>query len=72
MTNQTGPVFGVYPVQETAGIFRREAELFVWLTDDKRHIPVQMQSRITIGTITAWLITVKDAVLTDATGHGGP
>jgi hypothetical protein len=61
----------VKPLLRTAGIFRREGELLVWLTDNKRHIPVQMQSRITIGTITARLLAVKDAVLTDATGHGG-
>jgi hypothetical protein len=62
----------VKPLLRTAGIFRREGELFVWLTDDKRRLPVQMQSRITIGTITARLIALKDAVLTDATGHCGP
>jgi hypothetical protein len=61
----------VKPLLRTAGIFRREGELFVWLTDDKRHMPVQMQSRITMGAITARLIAVKDAVLTEATGHGG-
>ena len=61
----------VKPLLRTAGIFRREGELFVWLTDDKRRIPVQMQSRITIGAITARLITSKDAVLTNATGQGG-
>jgi hypothetical protein len=60
----------VKPLLHTAGLFRREGDVFVWLTDDMRRIPVQMQSRITIGAITARLIT-KDAVLTDATGRSG-
>ena len=38
-------------------LFRRQGHLHVWLTDDKRHVPVQLQVRLqfTIGTITLHL-----------------
>jgi hypothetical protein len=46
------------PLLQTAGIFNREGELFVWLTDDERRVPVQMHSTIAIGAITARLLRI--------------
>jgi hypothetical protein len=38
-------------------LYRRPAHLYVWLTDDRRKLPVQIRVRmpITIGTITLQL-----------------
>ncbi|MEI9974418.1 MAG: DUF3108 domain-containing protein [Ignavibacteriota bacterium] len=38
-------------------LYRRPAHLYVWLTDDPRHLPVQIRVRmqLTIGTITLQL-----------------
>lgn len=47
------------PLLQTAGIFNRAGELFVWLTDDERRVPVQMHSSIAIGAITARLMHVR-------------
>jgi hypothetical protein len=58
------------PILHTSGIFRRAGELFIWLTDDARRVPVQMLSRITIGAVTARLLTVKGVELSYA-GAGG-
>jgi hypothetical protein len=57
----------VKPLLHTSGIFRREGEVLIWLSDDAQHVPVQMQTRITIGSISARLIQVKGAKLADAT-----
>jgi Protein of unknown function (DUF3108) len=65
------PVGTVYtlklqPLLRTAGIFRRTGELFVWLSDDAYRVPVQMQSRLTIGAVSARLLKVKGVALANA------
>ena len=47
------------PLLQTAGIFNRDGELFVWLTDDARRVPVQMHSTIAIGAITARVLRIS-------------
>ncbi len=46
----------VHPKLKFEGIFRRKGELHVWMTDDKRHIPVLMKSEVRIGSINAELV----------------
>jgi hypothetical protein len=46
----------VKPLMKSEGIFYRKGEIFIWLTDDARHIPVKMQTKIKIGSITASLV----------------
>ena len=46
----------VKPLMKSEGIFYRKGEIFIWLTDDARHIPVKMQSKVKIGSITASLV----------------
>lgn len=41
------------------GVFMHKGEIFVWLTDDERRIPVMMKSTITIGSIVAVLTNMK-------------
>jgi hypothetical protein len=57
----------VKPLLRTGGIFRREGDLLIWLSDDAQRVPVQMQARITIGSVSARLVQVKGVELTDAT-----
>jgi hypothetical protein len=42
-------------------LYRRSAHLYVWLTDDRRRLPVQIRVRMqfTIGTITLQLINTE-------------
>lgn len=56
------------PLLQTSGIFRREGELFVWLSDDASRVPVQMLSRIAIGAVTARLLKVQGVDLAGASG----
>ncbi len=51
----------VEPMLRTPGLFKQEGTLTIWLTDDRRHIPVQMKSKLPIGSISV--------VLTDVAGR---
>lgn len=43
----------IHPLLKSEGIFARTGDLFIWLTDDDRRIPVQMKSKVIVGSITA-------------------
>ncbi len=45
----------IQPLLKSEGIFARTADMFIWLTDDDRRIPVQMKSKVVVGSITATL-----------------
>ncbi len=46
----------IKPILKSEGIFARTGDMFIWLTDDERRIPVQMKSKVKIGSITATLV----------------
>jgi hypothetical protein len=48
----------VRPLMKSEGIFNRKGAIDIWLTDDDRHIPVKMKTKISIGSITATLIKI--------------
>lgn len=48
----------IRPRMETEGIFKRTGDIYIWLTDDERHIPVHMESEVKIGSVIADLIAV--------------
>lgn len=43
------------PVLRGEGLFNQQGEIFIWVTDDERHIPVLMSASIIIGEITCIL-----------------
>lgn len=45
----------IKPMLKSEGLFYRRGDFYIWLTDDKKHIPVKMQTKIRIGHITATL-----------------
>ncbi len=47
-----------YPKYE--GVFMHKGEIFIWITDDDRKLPVLMKSKISIGSIIATLIEIQD------------
>lgn len=49
----------VHPKLKFEGIFRRTGELYVYMTDDKWHIPVLMKSKVKIGSINAELVRFR-------------
>jgi len=42
----------IHPLLKSEGIFARTGDMFIWLTDDDRRIPVQMKSKVIVGSIT--------------------
>lgn len=49
----------VQPVIRTPGIFSENGQAEVWLSDDPRHIPVQIKSRLSFGSINLYLKSYK-------------
>jgi len=45
----------IHPLLKSEGLFARTGDIFIWLTDDDRRIPVQMKSKVVVGSITATL-----------------
>jgi hypothetical protein len=41
----------IKPMLQSEGIFMRKGEIFIWLTDDDRKVPVMVKSKIKIGSI---------------------
>lgn len=46
----------VEPIIEAGGLFKSEGVIHVWLTDDEKKIPVKVESKILIGSISAELV----------------
>jgi hypothetical protein len=46
----------IKPVLKSEGIFSRTGDMFIWLTDDERRIPVLMKSKVKVGSISATLV----------------
>ena len=45
----------VHPRLKSEGIFTSKSDILIWLTDDEEKIPVKIEAKIKIGTITAYL-----------------
>jgi hypothetical protein len=46
----------VKPLLKSDGIFFRKGDIYIWLTDDKKHIPVKLQTKVAVGYVTATLV----------------
>jgi hypothetical protein len=51
----------IKPILKFEGIFQRKGDVYIWLTDDSRKMPVKMKSKIKIGSISADLIEYKNS-----------
>lgn len=49
----------VEPLLKSAGLFKQEGSLTLWLTDDERRMPVLMKSKVAVGSIAAELETFR-------------
>jgi hypothetical protein len=45
----------IQPMLKTEGLFKHKGEIFIWLTNDERSIPLMIEASIKIGTVTAKL-----------------
>ena len=46
----------VKPLMKSEGIFSRKGDILIWLTDDAKHIPLKMQTKVVVGSVTATLV----------------
>jgi hypothetical protein len=46
----------VQPLMKAEGIFDKRGDMFIWLTDDARRLPVKMKTKVPVGSITATLV----------------
>ncbi|MBI5050867.1 MAG: DUF3108 domain-containing protein [Nitrospirae bacterium] len=46
----------IKPIMQSEGIFMKKGEIYIWLTDDEKKVPVMMRSKVKIGSITAELV----------------
>lgn len=46
----------VKPVMKYEGILDKKGDMFIWLTDDSRLVPVKMKTKVAVGSITATLV----------------
>jgi hypothetical protein len=46
----------IKPLMKSEGIFSRKGEICIWLTDDLKHVPVKLQTKVAVGTVTATLV----------------
>jgi len=49
----------VNPMVQSEGMFEKTGAIHIWLTDDPRRIPVKMQTKVMIGSITATLVKAE-------------
>lgn len=43
----------IRPLMKSEGIFYRKGDIYIWLTDDEKRIPVKLQTKVKIGSINA-------------------
>ena len=49
----------LHPLFKTAGFFRRTGDIMIWLTDDQFRVPVRLETHISLGKVTADLISLE-------------
>ena len=47
----------VHPKMKGEGLLRKQADLWLWFSDDDRRVPVMIRSKLNFGTLTAKLVT---------------
>jgi hypothetical protein len=45
----------VKPELKSEGLFRKKGDIFIWLTDDEKRIPVKIKTKVPVGTVVAKL-----------------
>jgi hypothetical protein len=46
----------IKPLMQSEGIMDKKGEMYIWLTDDGRLLPVKMKTKVKVGSITATLV----------------
>ncbi len=46
----------IKPLMKSEGVFNRKGAMYIWLTDDDKHVPVKLRTKVAIGHVTATLV----------------
>lgn len=46
----------IKPLMKSEGLFNRKGDMHIWLTDDEKHIPVKMKTKVVVGSVIATLV----------------
>lgn len=46
----------IKPLMKSEGIFYKKGDIYIWLTDDEKRIPVKLQTKVVIGSVIATLV----------------
>jgi hypothetical protein len=46
----------IKPILKSEGIFSRKGDIYIWLTDDERKVPVKVKTEVLVGSIIAELV----------------
>lgn len=46
----------IKPLMKSEGIFYKKGDIYIWLTDDEKRIPVKLRTKVAIGSINALLV----------------
>ncbi|MBI4654823.1 MAG: DUF3108 domain-containing protein [Nitrospirae bacterium] len=46
----------IKPILQSEGIFMRKGDIYIWLTDDEKKVPVMMKSKVKAGSFTVKLV----------------
>lgn len=46
----------IKPLMQSEGILDKKGDMFIWLTDDQRLLPIKMKTKVKVGSITATLV----------------
>lgn len=49
----------IKPIMKSEGIFSRKGDIYIWLSDDEKRIPVMLQSKVAVGSIKATLVKIQ-------------
>ncbi len=60
VNNKKTPAIKLAPMMATGEVFADKYPMFVWVTDDKKHIPVFAKSKIIVGSVNVELIKSKN------------
>lgn len=46
----------IKPIIKSEGLFQRKGDIYIWLTDDHKRIPVQLKTKVAVGSVKATLV----------------
>lgn len=51
LLGENTPTVKIHPRLQSEGVFQRSGEMYIWLTDDNRQLPVRMESEVRFGRV---------------------